>query len=46
MNYKDLEIKIFTKVKKKKDSVNISAFGYENKENYLFYVSKTTAKKC
>ena len=30
---------------KKKNSIGISVFGYENKEKYLLYASKNTFKK-
>ena len=38
------KLETFTKLKKKKNSIGISIFGYENKVNYPIYVSKNCCK--
>ena len=40
-----LKSEIFFKIKKKKKCIDISVFGYENKENYSIYLSKNIFKK-
>ena len=40
-----VKIKDIQKVKKRKNSISISVFGYENKKKYPIYVSKNVLKK-
>ena len=39
------KLEIFTKLKKKKNCISISVFGYKKKEKYPIYVSKNTFKR-